>query len=178
MESVIIISIKLKYDHQTQCFKWNIDEGWNGRGVNAAPSKGKGNRSQVSGKNQYRVCVWCPTTSLPRTHKYQGRKQKKYDGGYSFGSAFLAPPNSGGVGGFFFGSSSYSSINGGTSPISGDKGSEEKEEETSSALAADFFFVTLAAATPAVIASAGAANNASGFSLGAAPSFSVMSLSN
>ena len=45
MESVIIISRKLKYDNQTQIFKKNIDEGWNWCGDADNPSKGEGNIS-------------------------------------------------------------------------------------------------------------------------------------
>ena len=46
MESLIIISIKLKYYHQTHTFKWHIDEGWNGRGAAAATSRGEGKNAQ------------------------------------------------------------------------------------------------------------------------------------
>ena len=83
MESLIIISIKLKYDHQTHCFKWHIDEGWNRCGAAAALSKGEGkycsreHAGQLRGHNQFKGSVWCPVTSLVRPHKYQRRKMLK-----------------------------------------------------------------------------------------------------
>ena len=119
-----------------------------------------------------------PPPALPVLANTKGKNNKKYDGGLSFGTALLVPPNSRGVDGFSFGSSSSSVIHGGTRSVSGDKVAEEKEEDTSSAPAAGFSFVASSATTPAVVAYDGAATVASGLSFVDDPFFSMMSLSN
>ena len=65
-----------------------------------------------------------PPPYLPVHTNTNVENYKKYGGGFSFVSALLAPPKSGGVGGFYFGLSSSSIVNGGTESIYRDKGAE------------------------------------------------------
>ena len=181
MESVIIISIKLKYDNQKKCFKWHLDEGWNGRGAAAAPSKGeinnahKGTDTRSGDRTNIGIAFDAPQLALPVPTNTNGGNNKKDDGSFSFGAALLAPPKSGGVREFYFGLSSSSAINGDTGSVSWDKRVKEKKEDSSSAPAADFYFGPSTATKPVVIAPDGVKTDASRFSFGAAPSSSVMS---
>ena len=78
MESLIVISIKLKYDHQTQSFKLYCDEGQNGRGAAAALSKGEGkyfsqgNKDQVRERTNIGVMWDAPLSALPDHIKTKG----------------------------------------------------------------------------------------------------------
>ena len=107
MESLIMISIKLKYDHQTQCFKRHLDEGWNGRGTAAAKSKGEGNNAHKGtlsisrDRTNIGVVLDAPPPALPIHKNTNGKNYKNDDGGFYFVAALLLPPKSGGGGADF-----------------------------------------------------------------------------
>ena len=102
MESLIITSIKLKYDNHTQSFKWNIDEEWNGHTATDAPSKvegdnaHKGTDDRSGERTNIGVVFDASPPALPIHTKTNNENNKKDDSGFSFIAALLAPTKSGG----------------------------------------------------------------------------------